>query len=66
MASRNDQAVPVTKAKNKNIFTISGDTSGIITQSKARALSIVASTPVLTLPNEQEHQRHELVITWPC
>ena len=63
MASRKDQVVPATKVKNKNIVATSGDTSGIITRSKARALFAVTPTPVLTLPSEQEHPRYKPVIT---
>ncbi|KAM2437185.1 hypothetical protein ACFX1W_014323 [Malus domestica] len=36
---------------------------GVITRSKARALSAASSTPTSTLPKEQEHPRHEPVIT---
>ncbi|KAM2855831.1 hypothetical protein PS2_000254 [Malus domestica] len=53
MPSRKDQAVPTTNTKNKNI----------ITASKAKALSAVPSTPTSTLLNDQEHLRHEPVIT---
>ena len=63
MASRNDQVVPATKVKNKNILAASGDTSGITTRSKAKALFAATSTPALTLPKGQEHPRHEPVIT---
>ena len=63
MASRKDQDVLATNAKNKNILTASGGTLGVITRSKAKALSAVPSTPTSTQPNEQEHPRHEPVIT---
>ena len=63
MASRKDQVVPATKAKNKNILAASSDISSITTRSKARALFAAASTPASTLPEEQEHLRHEPVIT---
>ncbi|KAM1481461.1 hypothetical protein ACFX2I_028484 [Malus domestica] len=45
MASSKAQAVPVTNAKNKSILVAGGVTSGIITRSKARALSASSSTP---------------------
>ncbi|KAM1317957.1 hypothetical protein ACFX2H_003142 [Malus domestica] len=63
MASRKDQAIPTTNVKNKNNFAISGGTLGFTTQSKAKALSAVPSTPTLTLPKEQEHSKHDLAIT---
>ena len=52
-----------TKAKNKSILAASGDISGITTRSKARALFAAASTAASTLLEEQEHLRHEPVIT---
>ncbi|KAM2876462.1 hypothetical protein COP2_019455 [Malus domestica] len=63
MASRKDQVVPAINANNKNIFAASGGTLGVITRSNARAISAMFSTPTLTLPKEQEHLRHEPVIT---
>ena len=45
IASRNDQAVPVTNTKYKNIFAASGGTLDVTTRSKARALSALHSTP---------------------
>ncbi|KAM1400490.1 hypothetical protein ACFX2F_027760 [Malus domestica] len=63
MASRNDQAVPANNTKNKGILAASGGTLDVTTLSKARTLSAVLSTPPSTLPNEQEHPRHEPVIT---
>ncbi|KAM2061649.1 hypothetical protein ACFX1T_046685 [Malus domestica] len=63
MASRKVQTVPATNTKNQSVLTASGITLGIITRSKARALSAASSTPTSTLPIEQEHQRHEPVIT---
>ncbi|KAM2786820.1 hypothetical protein PS2_007668 [Malus domestica] len=63
MASRNDQVVPATNAKNKNIFAANGGTLGITTRSKAKALSAVPSTPTSNLLNEQEHPRHKPIIT---
>ncbi|KAM1180455.1 hypothetical protein ACFX13_019873 [Malus domestica] len=63
MASRKAQAVPVTNVKNKSILTAGDVTSGITTRSKAKALSIVSSTPTSTLSKEQKHPRHEPVIT---
>ncbi|XP_048430980.1 uncharacterized protein LOC108866641 [Pyrus x bretschneideri] len=58
MASRKDQVVPATNAKN-NILAVSGGTLGVTTQSKARVISVIPSI----LPNEQEHPSHEPVIT---
>ncbi|KAM1763674.1 hypothetical protein ACFX11_002995 [Malus domestica] len=63
MASRNDQAIPITNSKNKNIFASSGGTLGVTTRSKARALFAVPSNPTSTLLEKQEHLRHEPVIT---
>ncbi|KAM2903238.1 hypothetical protein COP2_003071 [Malus domestica] len=63
MASRNDQVVPATNTKNKNILAASGGTLGVTTQSKTRALSTVLSTSTSTLSKKQEHSRHEPVIT---
>ncbi|KAM1692462.1 hypothetical protein ACFX2K_032068 [Malus domestica] len=63
MASRKAQAFPATNAKNKSILTAGGVISGIITRSKAIALFASSSTPTSTLPKEQEHPRHEPVIT---
>ncbi|KAM2165391.1 hypothetical protein ACFX1R_039544 [Malus domestica] len=40
-----------------------GGTLGITTRSKARAFSVVPSTPTSTLPKEQENPRHEPLIT---
>ncbi|KAM1873684.1 hypothetical protein ACFX13_007490 [Malus domestica] len=59
MASRNDQAIPTTNAKNKNILVASGGTLGVTTQSKTIALFAVSSI----LSQEQEHPRNEPVIT---
>ncbi|KAM1428168.1 hypothetical protein ACFXTO_020631 [Malus domestica] len=63
MTLRKVQAVPVTNAENKNFLAASGGTLGITTQSQAKALSAVSSTPASTLPKEQEHSRHEPLIT---
>ncbi|KAM1952057.1 hypothetical protein ACFX15_006593 [Malus domestica] len=63
MASKKVQAVLATNAKNKSIIIAGGVTSGVITRSKVRALSAASSTPTSTLPIEQEHQKHEPVIT---
>ncbi|KAM1807988.1 hypothetical protein ACFX11_030923 [Malus domestica] len=63
MASRKAQAVPTTNAKNKSILATGGAISSIITRSKARALAASSSTHASTLPKEQEHLRHEPVIT---
>ncbi|KAM1635310.1 hypothetical protein ACFXTN_012149 [Malus domestica] len=63
MASRKDQAIPGTNVKNKNILAVNGGTLGITTLSKAKDLSVVPSTPTSTMLKEQEHPRHEPVIT---
>ncbi|KAM1702153.1 hypothetical protein PS2_027067 [Malus domestica] len=63
MASKKAQVVLAVNAKNKSVITANGVTSGVITRSKARALSVASSTPTSTPPNEQEHPRHEPVIT---
>ncbi|RXH98020.1 hypothetical protein DVH24_010345 [Malus domestica] len=63
MASRKFQMVPATNTKNKSVIAASGVISGIITRSKARAFSTASSTSASTLPKEQEHPRHEPVIT---
>ncbi|CAN6552449.1 unnamed protein product [Malus baccata var. baccata] len=63
MASKKAQVVLAANARNKSVITACGVTSGIITQSKARALSAASSTLASTPPKEQEHLRHEPVIT---
>ncbi|KAM2947690.1 hypothetical protein FF1_034798 [Malus domestica] len=63
MASGKIQVVPATNAKNKNIITAIGGTLGITTRSKAKTLSAMLSTPTSILLEEQEHPRHELLIT---
>ncbi|KAM0969814.1 hypothetical protein EV1_017781 [Malus domestica] len=63
MASKKAQVVLAANARNKNIITVGGVTSGVITRSKARALSAASSTHASTPPKEQEHLRHEPVIT---
>ncbi|KAM2957357.1 hypothetical protein FF2_024360 [Malus domestica] len=63
MASRKAQTVPATGAKNKNVLIASGVTLGITTRSKARATSTASFTSASTLPREQEHPRHEPLIT---
>ncbi|KAM1304810.1 hypothetical protein ACFX2F_022420 [Malus domestica] len=63
MASRKAQTVPATGAKNKSVLVASGVTLGITTRSKAKAISAASFTSVSTLPREQEHPRHEPVIT---
>ncbi|KAM2973486.1 hypothetical protein FF2_020035 [Malus domestica] len=63
MASKKAQVVLTANARNKSIITADGVTSGVTTRSKARALSAASSTPASTLPKEQEHLRHEPVIT---
>ncbi|KAM1079610.1 hypothetical protein ACFX2B_014156 [Malus domestica] len=63
MASKKAQVVLAANARNKNVITADGVTSGVITRSKAIALFAASSTPTSTLPKEQEHPRHEPVIT---
>ncbi|KAM1016072.1 hypothetical protein ACFX13_046546 [Malus domestica] len=63
MASKKAQVVLAANARNKNVITVGGVTSGVITRSKARALSAASSTPASTPPKEQEHLRHEPLIT---
>ncbi|KAM1325670.1 hypothetical protein ACFX2H_046347 [Malus domestica] len=63
MASKKAQVVLAANARNKSVITAGGVTSGVITRSKARALSAASSTPTSTPPKEQEHPRHEPVIT---
>ncbi|MBT0984566.1 hypothetical protein KJ032_26385, partial [Salmonella enterica subsp. enterica serovar Typhimurium] len=63
MASKKAQVVLVANARNKSVITAGSVTSGVTTRSKARALSAASSTPASTPPKEQEHQRHEPVIT---
>ena len=63
MASRKDQVVPATNVKNKNIIASSGGTLGVTIRNKAKELSAILSTPTPNLPKEQEHPRHEPVIT---
>ncbi|KAM1169764.1 hypothetical protein ACFX15_030827 [Malus domestica] len=63
MASRKARTVPATGAKNKSILVASGVTLGITTRSKARATSAASFTSASTLPREQEHPRHEPLIT---
>ncbi|KAM1690708.1 hypothetical protein ACFXTH_032460 [Malus domestica] len=63
MALKKAQVVLTTNARNKSVITACGITSGVTTRSKAIALSATSSTLTLTPPKEQEHLRHELVIT---
>ncbi|KAM1400792.1 hypothetical protein ACFX2I_027776 [Malus domestica] len=63
MASKKAQVVLAANARNKSVITAGGVTSGVITRSMARALSAASSTPTSTPPKEQEHPRHEPVIT---
>ncbi|KAM1940931.1 hypothetical protein ACFX13_028573 [Malus domestica] len=63
MASRKVQAISATNAKNKSVLVASGVISGIITRSKVTTISAASSILTSTLPMEQEHQRHEPVIT---
>ncbi|KAM1294746.1 hypothetical protein TB2_014432 [Malus domestica] len=63
MASRKAQTVPATGTKNKSILVATGVTLGITTRSMARATSATSFTSASTLPREQEHPRHEPLIT---
>ncbi|KAM1462713.1 hypothetical protein ACFXTO_047712 [Malus domestica] len=63
MASKKAQVVLAANARNKNVITVGSVTSGVTTRSRARALYAPSSTPTLTPPKEQEHPRHEPVIT---
>ncbi|KAM1164912.1 hypothetical protein PS2_024164 [Malus domestica] len=63
MASKKAQVVLAANARNKSVITAGGVTSGVTTRSKARALFVASSTPASTPPKEQEHSRHEPVIT---
>ncbi|KAM1029956.1 hypothetical protein FF1_033872 [Malus domestica] len=63
MASRKAQTVPATGAKNKSILVATGVTLGTTTRSMARAIFATSFTSASTLPREQEHPRHEPVIT---
>ncbi|KAM2898535.1 hypothetical protein COP2_008059 [Malus domestica] len=63
MASKKAQVVLATNARNKSVIIAGSVTSGVITRSKARALSAASSTPASTPPKEQEHLRYEPVIT---
>ncbi|KAM1795185.1 hypothetical protein ACFX11_035568 [Malus domestica] len=63
MASRKAQTVPATGVKNKSVIVARGVTLGITTRSKAKATSATSFTSASTLPREQEHPRHEPLIT---
>ncbi|KAM1758138.1 hypothetical protein ACFX11_007301 [Malus domestica] len=63
MASRKAQTVPATGAKNKSVIVASGVTLGITTRSMAKTSSAASFTSASTLPREQEHPRHEPLIT---
>ncbi|KAM2292235.1 hypothetical protein ACFXTI_026999 [Malus domestica] len=63
MASRKAQTTPIIGAKNKSVLVASSVTLGITTRSKARATYAASFTSASTLPKEQEHPRHEHVIT---
>ncbi|KAM2471717.1 hypothetical protein ACFX1W_046954 [Malus domestica] len=63
MASKKAQVALATNARNKSVITACGVTSGVTTRSKARAISVASSIPTSTLPKEQEHPRHEPLIT---
>ncbi|KAM1096786.1 hypothetical protein ACFX19_014530 [Malus domestica] len=63
MASKKAQVVLAVNARNKSVITAGGVTSGIITRSKAKALSAASSAPASTPPKAQEHPRHKSVIT---
>ncbi|KAM2040998.1 hypothetical protein ACFX16_034857 [Malus domestica] len=63
MTSKKAQVVLAANARNKNVITADDVTSGVTTRSRARALSTASSTSASTPPKEQEHLRHEPVIT---
>ncbi|KAM1242418.1 hypothetical protein ACFX2G_034771 [Malus domestica] len=63
MASRKAQTIPATGTKNKSILVATGVTLGITTQSMVKATSATSFTSAPTLPREQEHPRHEPLIT---
>ncbi|KAM1701949.1 hypothetical protein ACFXTN_025145 [Malus domestica] len=63
MASRKAQTTPAIGAKNKSVLVASSVTLSITTRSKARATYAASFTSASTLPKEQEHPRHEHVIT---
>ncbi|KAM1331279.1 hypothetical protein ACFX15_043018 [Malus domestica] len=63
MTSKKVQVVLTTNVKNKSVITTGGVTPDVTTRSKARAIFAAFSTPASTLPKEQEHPRHELMIT---
>ena len=64
MASRKDQAVPATKAKNKSVLAAGGDVSGITTlEARQQAISAASSTPASCNSAERTQLRYEPVIT---
>ncbi|KAM1600210.1 hypothetical protein ACFXTN_022702 [Malus domestica] len=63
MASRKAQTVPAIGANNKSVLVSSGVTLRITTRSNARATYAASFTSASTLPREQEHPKHEPVIT---
>ncbi|KAM1861264.1 hypothetical protein ACFX13_013341 [Malus domestica] len=63
MALKKAQVALANNARNKSVITVGGVTSGVTTRSKARALSAASSILASTLPKEQEHLRHEPLIT---
>ncbi|KAM0964110.1 hypothetical protein TB2_022685 [Malus domestica] len=63
MASKKAQVVLATNARNKSVIIVGGITSSVTTRSKAIAISATSSALASTPPKEQEHLRHEPVIT---
>ncbi|KAM1693096.1 hypothetical protein COP1_032431 [Malus domestica] len=63
MASRKAQSVPATGVKNKSVIVAGGVTLGITTRSMAKASFAASFTSASTLLGEQEHPRHEPLIT---
>ncbi|KAM2449006.1 hypothetical protein PS1_019145 [Malus domestica] len=65
MFSQNNpsQVALPTNVRNKSVITACGVTWGVTPRSKARAISAASSIPASTFPKEQEHPRHEPLIT---
>ncbi|KAI5338028.1 hypothetical protein L3X38_017299 [Prunus dulcis] len=64
MASKKIQTVPATKGKSVSAFFLSGDSAGVVTRSKAKAMS--ATQHVTSIPPQAKakdvHRRREPVI----
>ncbi|KAM2685923.1 hypothetical protein EV2_008878 [Malus domestica] len=63
MVSKKAQVVLAADVRNKSVITARGVTLGIITRSKAKALSAASSAHASTPPKAQKHPRHKPVIT---